>query len=135
MHVGRGSFQDSKGSGHVSVVLDGSYVTGSLHLPSKSPVYKETPTVLSHEYTAQVFSMPHHHLKAMSLGKPLGMGKASRAHIPRTAEGGSRLCAPRSGSWGNPQLYSPMASHCTAVPYFVWASADGHLGVSTLWLL
>lgn len=42
-------------------------------------------------YTMQVFSPSHHHLRAMSLEQPLGAGKTSQTHIPRT---GARVRAP-----------------------------------------
>ena len=58
-------------------------------------VYKEALTRSGH---VQVFSTPHHYLKAMFLEQPLGEEEVSRTHIPRTGWGLSCLQVSLSSS-------------------------------------
>lgn len=51
----------------------------------------------------QVFPMPHHALKAVSLEPPLGVGEASVAPISRAEEGMRSLGLPAASSWANQQ--------------------------------
>lgn len=44
-------------------------------------------------YTIQMVSASHHYLKVVSLGQPLGVGKANGMHIPRMGWGGESLMA------------------------------------------
>lgn len=61
--------------------------------------------------TVQGATAPHHSVKAVSLGQPLGEGRASRIHIPETGEeGGASECwgpAHRSISGYIPSMPSP----------------------------
>ena len=59
------------------------------------------PQLGSVTYTVQVFSTPLCCLKAVSLDQPLGVGNASRTHVPRTGERGRSLQVPGFSSWVN----------------------------------
>ena len=80
----------SKGNLHKRLILDGSEMNGSPHLPTKSEKLIG-PSLGAVTYAMQVCSAPRYYLKAMSLEQPLGEGKPSGTHILKTVEGKRNL--------------------------------------------